>query len=669
MLAAMAIVYPINTSAIVTCTESPAGIIGWWPGDGNAIDIQGPHSGTLFNGVAFVPGEVDYAFSFNGSNSYVDIGDVDLPGAFTIDAWINPASVSNSPIVLSKDDGNNQRSYFLRVDSTGSLTLLVRNNGGNVTRYATGSSVVTAGTWQHVAATYDGSAGPGNRILFYVNGVAKPASVVNGLDSGGVPENNSLPAKIGINGDGISNPFNGWIDEVQVFASALSLSQVQSIFNAGASGNCKRMFQIFQLTPNNLSAIDPTNGTNFVDDHGGIAVSTSKAFLSGDGDTGVWDRGDLGNPGNVGAVRDGIVSNLRTDTVYALADALGNPISSPGGTVAKLVQLDPGTGAPTLNSVALSQPISVNATDTQVGIFSGYDRVVLVDGVSAARTAYNIDLPSGLVTPLGTVTAPEYANRPFAETWATWGVAEFFAGAVNLAYVADTNRILRTNVITNSSSVIADFSPYNLADAHEFTFVPSMHRWYFHYEGGDTGSIAGVQSETLAFADAGYVVSGSRLPTLANIPAGIIAEATGPGGATVSFSPTATDQNGNSLTVNSVPASGSTFPLGVTTVTCTATDVDGNTSSASFNVTVRDTTPPSLVVPLAITVKGSKQRGGKIVTFDVTATDLVDGAITPVVTPPSGTFFKYGKTTVKITAVDAHRNRVNSSFTVTVTKH
>ena len=448
MLAAMVVAHPINTSAIVTCTEAPASIIGWWPGDGNAIDIQGPHSGTLINGIAFAPGMVDYAFGFNGSNSYVDIGDVDVPSAFTIDAWINPTSLSNSPIVLSKDDLNTQRSYCLRVDSTGSLTLLVRNNGGNVTRYTTGASVVTAGTWQHVAATYDGAAGPGAKMLFYVNGVAQPASVANGLDSGGAPENNSLSAKIGINGDGIGNPFNGLIDEVQVFASALSPSTVQAIFNAGASGNCKRMFRIFQLTPNNISAIDATNGTNFVDDKGGIAVSPSKAFLTGDGDTGGWDRGDLGHPGNVGAVRDGLVCNIRTDTVYALADALGNLIASPGGTVAKLVQLDPDTGAPTLNSVALSQPISVTATDTQAGVFSGYDRIVLVDGVSTARTAYNIDLPSGNVTTLGSVTAPEFASRPLAETWATWGVAEFFAGAVNLAYIADTNRILRTNVTT-----------------------------------------------------------------------------------------------------------------------------------------------------------------------------------------------------------------------------
>jgi hypothetical protein len=53
----------------------------------------------------------------------------------------------------------------------------------------------------------------------------------------------------------------------------------------------------------------------------------------------------------------------------------------------------------------------------------------------------------------------------------------------------------------------------------------------------------------------------------------------------VSFSATATDNVGVvSLTCS--PASGSTFGLGTTTVTCTAMDVAGNTASASFNVTV-----------------------------------------------------------------------------------
>src|SRR5205814_1817394 len=40
------------------------------------------------------------------------------------------------------------------------------------------------------------------------------------------------------------------------------------------------------------------------------------------------------------------------------------------------------------------------------------------------------------------------------------------------------------------------------------------------------------------------------------------------------------------------PSSGSTFPVGTTTVTCTATDGSGATAACSFNVTVNDTEPP-----------------------------------------------------------------------------
>jgi sugar lactone lactonase YvrE len=50
---------------------------------------------------------------------------------------------------------------------------------------------------------------------------------------------------------------------------------------------------------------------------------------------------------------------------------------------------------------------------------------------------------------------------------------------------------------------------------------------------------------------------------------------------------TATDSCSTSVTVGSSPASGSVFPVGTTTVNATATDGAGNTSSCSFNVTVR----------------------------------------------------------------------------------
>jgi hypothetical protein len=78
---------------------------------------------------------------------------------------------------------------------------------------------------------------------------------------------------------------------------------------------------------------------------------------------------------------------------------------------------------------------------------------------------------------------------------------------------------------------------------------------------------------------------------LTNMPANITTNATSPQGAVVHYTPPpATDESGDSSTasVACTPASGSTFAIGTTTVTCTATDSDDTNSplSQSFTVTV-----------------------------------------------------------------------------------
>ncbi len=50
--------------------------------------------------------------------------------------------------------------------------------------------------------------------------------------------------------------------------------------------------------------------------------------------------------------------------------------------------------------------------------------------------------------------------------------------------------------------------------------------------------------------------------------------------------PTGTDEQGGAATVACLPASGSTFPVGTTTVTCTATDAVGHTATGTFSVIV-----------------------------------------------------------------------------------
>jgi hypothetical protein len=77
-----------------------------------------------------------------------------------------------------------------------------------------------------------------------------------------------------------------------------------------------------------------------------------------------------------------------------------------------------------------------------------------------------------------------------------------------------------------------------------------------------------------------------------SVPAGPVVEAAGPSGTAVSYTVTAADGLDPTPSVSCTPASGSTFPIGVTTVGCTASDDAGNVSTASFVVTVNDVTTP-----------------------------------------------------------------------------
>src|SRR5207249_9719397 len=83
------------------------------------------------------------------------------------------------------------------------------------------------------------------------------------------------------------------------------------------------------------------------------------------------------------------------------------------------------------------------------------------------------------------------------------------------------------------------------------------------------------------------IVQDTTAPIISNVPANITATATSTAGATVSYTlPTASDIVDGSVSVSCSRASGSTFALATTIVTCTATDAHGNKATASFSVTV-----------------------------------------------------------------------------------
>jgi fibronectin type 3 domain-containing protein len=155
-------------------------------------------------------------------------------------------------------------------------------------------------------------------------------------------------------------------------------------------------------------------------------------------------------------------------------------------------------------------------------------------------------------------------------------------------------------------------------------------------------------------------------PTFTSVPGSQTVEATEPGGAAVSYAaPTATDNSGVSPTINCDHASGSLFPLGTTTVTCTATDAAGNTATATFTITVQDTTPPVLSLPGSFPVE-TESPSGTAVSYSASASDTVSGSLSPGCNPASGAIFPVGTTTVHCSVSDGHGNSASGEFDVTV---
>jgi hypothetical protein len=130
--------------------------------------------------------------------------------------------------------------------------------------------------------------------------------------------------------------------------------------------------------------------------------------------------------------------------------------------------------------------------------------------------------------------------------------------------------------------------------------------------------------------------------------------------------PTASSPEGP-VAVSCLPESGSTFPIGMTTVTCTAEDKAGK-SSANFTVTVTDNTPPMISgVPGEIEREATSSEGAVVTYTNPTASDIVDGTVPVNCAPPSGSTFPVGTTAVKCTAKDKAGNEATASFNVKVT--
>ncbi len=152
-----------------------------------------------------------------------------------------------------------------------------------------------------------------------------------------------------------------------------------------------------------------------------------------------------------------------------------------------------------------------------------------------------------------------------------------------------------------------------------------------------------------------------------NCPSNITVTASGPSGAVVFFTATATGGCSPPPMVTANPPSGSTFPIGTTTVLVSASDNCGTSTNCSFTVTVNPPNPPpiDLTCPTNIMVTVTNASSATVY-FNVFATGGCSPPPNVYSYPPSGSSFAVGTTTVNSTASDSCGNFTNCSFTVTV---
>ncbi len=228
------------------CYPTPAGLVGWWPGEGNAGDVAGTNNGTLQGGAtANVTGVVGTAFAFDGTNGYVRIPDAPAlrPTNLTVEAWVRFNSL-DSPGLGGAFPGEqyivfkqNSRStafegFFLGKGRLSNRDLLVFavSSASGVTAELDSVATVTTGAWYHVAGVR-GS----NYIQIYVNGQ---------LDS---QTNVSFPQDYGTNSLYFATSgqaywdrkLNGSLDEVSLYNRALAPAEIAGIYAAGSLGKCR----------------------------------------------------------------------------------------------------------------------------------------------------------------------------------------------------------------------------------------------------------------------------------------------------------------------------------------------------------------------------------------------------------------------------------------------
>lgn len=167
--------------------------------------------------------------SFNGTDQYV-VGtynsSLGITSNLTLSAWFKSSASTNQRIISMDSGSSTGRNYIIQLESSGYVRGIVWSGS---TAFQAGTISTTPGlddgNWHHVALVYE----PSTRVEIFIDGVSKDKN------TSGIPSSiNSIAQDliIGRAAPATGNFFNGSIDEVAIFNTALSANKITQIHDA-----------------------------------------------------------------------------------------------------------------------------------------------------------------------------------------------------------------------------------------------------------------------------------------------------------------------------------------------------------------------------------------------------------------------------------------------------
>lgn len=138
-----------------------------------------------------------------------DSADWQFDGEFTIEAWVRWNALPVTASLLSHGASAISYGWWLTSSNTGQISFRF-DDGGDGTplhSFSSGATLVTTGTWYHIAVDRDSS----DKMRLYINGVMRGSKT----SASGTSFNSTAALNIGAIGS-VQSPFNGWFDEVRI---------------------------------------------------------------------------------------------------------------------------------------------------------------------------------------------------------------------------------------------------------------------------------------------------------------------------------------------------------------------------------------------------------------------------------------------------------------------